>query len=529
MVSSTNIANALFHLSTQPTIPAAIANHLSLVPGFDQYVSVFQQGDPVQRAEALCRMACSKTFIKNLRDYKGLEDLLGHIRVTPSPSTAQVQTDMMDWQQFRRTVPSIHPRSGLERLSYIGGALAKPAFWGGALEAGIHAALGTMPTMTETVVLGLLLALKVMSSRQSDIGIDILLDRATQRTLTPRDLEAFYAQFAKIPGLKSQVQDDPNPAQTIAAQIASCPHSDAKAYISHPRLWEGAIEFLRLGTVSTQSLQVDKTGALISHEAPVTCLGILNSLGANISLLQRERLDEIEELKRQGMALVASTNHRSYLDILATMALVGENDPRIVAKHLLLLMPILGFTPMHHPFQPWKWMDDGLLKAMRHILINRGDKEQARKVMNEDALITIKEGKILVVYPEGTRIPTPNRRYEWGIQAFKDGLFHSACMAANDSDTPVYHIPMQLYGLGLIMPKHVSQILNGAMIHQDVRFHVGKPIRVPKDYDPKRLRRRSWAVTWLGYDPEDENGSDRDKEYGLAAIQRHASQRVTLF
>jgi 1-acyl-sn-glycerol-3-phosphate acyltransferase len=136
-------------------------------------------------------------------------------------------------------------------------------------------------------------------------------------------------------------------------------------------------------------------------------------------------------------------NNQSDFDILILLANIPAQF-RWLAKKELFQIPIFGAA----------------MKGAGYIEIDANDKGKAIRDLNQ-ASLRIKEGKSIMVFPEGTR----SRLGE--IKSFKKGAFY---MAIN-SGAPI--VPITIIGSGEIMPKNSLKIKSGR-----VKLIIGKPIDV---------------------------------------------------
>ena len=138
---------------------------------------------------------------------------------------------------------------------------------------------------------------------------------------------------------------------------------------------------------------------------------------------------------------VVVANHTSHCDLLALYATIPI-DMRPVAKRELGKIPIFGWA----------------LRAGAAIMIDRGDQEKARESI-ERAAQTIREGRSVLMFPEGTRTPPGE------LGALKKGPFHLALAAR----VPI--LPVGIVGSGdILMPGHL--LLRSGRIS----VHAGTPI-----------------------------------------------------
>jgi 1-acyl-sn-glycerol-3-phosphate acyltransferase len=116
-------------------------------------------------------------------------------------------------------------------------------------------------------------------------------------------------------------------------------------------------------------------------------------------------------------------NHESLFDPAVLMH-VSEHPLRFVAKRELSRVPIFGRA----------------LSAMGHVFVDRSDAEGARRGLDKAAQ-TIREGRTVLVFPEGTRSTTD------ALLPFKTGAFRLAVEAR----VPI--LPVGVAGPRRILPK----------------------------------------------------------------------------
>ncbi|MEK8016955.1 MAG: lysophospholipid acyltransferase family protein [Candidatus Parabeggiatoa sp.] len=138
-----------------------------------------------------------------------------------------------------------------------------------------------------------------------------------------------------------------------------------------------------------------------------------------------------ERLPHEGPAIIVA-NHNSHLDTLVLMS----------------LFPLKRLSQIHPVAAADYFLRNRLLAwfALRIIgIIPIARKMQAHKDPYEAAYTALSEGKILVLFPEGSR-GEPEL-----MSQFKNGI---ARLAKNCADVPV--IPIFLHGLGKSLPKGES-------------------------------------------------------------------------
>ncbi len=141
-------------------------------------------------------------------------------------------------------------------------------------------------------------------------------------------------------------------------------------------------------------------------------------------------------------AYLVMANHSSHTDLPVIFSQL-ELDMRPVAKRSLGHLPVFGWV----------------LRAGAAIMIDRGDPEKARLSI-EEAAKTIRGGRSVLMFPEGTRSNDPN------IAPLKKGPFYLA-MAAR---VPV--LPVGIVGTGDILESGDWRVRPGK-----VSIHIGTPIQ----------------------------------------------------
>jgi 1-acyl-sn-glycerol-3-phosphate acyltransferase len=146
-----------------------------------------------------------------------------------------------------------------------------------------------------------------------------------------------------------------------------------------------------------------------------------------------------------GGAFVYCSNHQSLLDILV-LGSVLPGDYKWAAKRSLMKIPFLGWH----------------LQLAGHVPVDRSRGSRAAAEVIGRFEKVLREGKPLLVFPEGTRS-------EDGIlRSFKNGGFYAAIRAG----VPV--VPVALDGTHVLMKKHALDTGDGTM--RTVRVRVGAPI-----------------------------------------------------
>lgn len=161
----------------------------------------------------------------------------------------------------------------------------------------------------------------------------------------------------------------------------------AELGFQHPvrLLWGLAVDVfifvwtLVLGTVATFLTLVTRRPVFIDIFGRWWCKGIVKACGIEIEVRGLEHLD-------RARSYVLLSNHLSNFDIWCTIAALPL-PVHFVAKKELLKIPIFGQA----------------LAVSDHIVIDRGNPEQAVEVINRRARKQIAEGFCILFYAEGTR------------------------------------------------------------------------------------------------------------------------------
>jgi 1-acyl-sn-glycerol-3-phosphate acyltransferase len=157
----------------------------------------------------------------------------------------------------------------------------------------------------------------------------------------------------------------------------------------------------------------------------------------------RVRLEGAEGGKLdQPLVLVA--NHQSWFDVFALAGMLPART-RFVAKEELRRVPLFGAA----------WEMCG------HIRVNRGDRAEAVRSLDEAGRRIRDERLNVVVFAEGTRSP------DGQLMPFKKGAF----MLALQTGVPI--LPIGISGSRAVMPKGSFRIRPG-----EIRIRLGDPIPV---------------------------------------------------
>ncbi len=161
------------------------------------------------------------------------------------------------------------------------------------------------------------------------------------------------------------------------------------------------------------------------------------------------------ELLPEGPVIFMS-NHQSNFDILALLAAMPRRFYWIAKKELFEI-PLFGHS----------------MRRGGYIPLDRSDGRKALQSLDE-AAATIRQGKSVVLFPEGTRTT------DGKLLPFKRGGF----VLARKADVPV--IPVTINGSGRINPANQFRLYSG-----DISITIHPPVVFPSDL------RRSEAETWM--------------------------------
>jgi 1-acyl-sn-glycerol-3-phosphate acyltransferase len=169
-----------------------------------------------------------------------------------------------------------------------------------------------------------------------------------------------------------------------------------------------------------------------------------SALGLNIEV-HPEHLDRVPT-----GAFVYCSNHQSILDILVLGSIL-PGDFKWAAKRSLMKIPFLGWH----------------LQLAGHVPVDRkkGSRAAAEVIARFEQVL--REGKPLLVFPEGTRSE------DGLVRSFKNGGFHAAVRAG----VPI--VPIALEGTYRLMKKHAIDTGDGHTMRH-VRVRAGDPIHPDK-------------------------------------------------
>jgi 1-acyl-sn-glycerol-3-phosphate acyltransferase len=142
-----------------------------------------------------------------------------------------------------------------------------------------------------------------------------------------------------------------------------------------------------------------------------------------------------------GTSYVVISNHLSYVDIVA-LFLALPITPGFMAKKELTRIPFLATA----------------LKAGGHVLIDRKKHASALQTL-QDAALQVREGKTVLIFPEGTRGDSDT------VGKFKKGGFH----LVKDAGVPL--LPVGVRGARAIFPRNSLLVRSGKL-----EVHIGPAI-----------------------------------------------------
>jgi 1-acyl-sn-glycerol-3-phosphate acyltransferase len=187
------------------------------------------------------------------------------------------------------------------------------------------------------------------------------------------------------------------------------------------------------------------------------------------SLLRMARVSlEVQgmELLVPGQPYVFAANHRSDFDIFTLLAFLPGRI-MFVAKKELFRIPVFGPA----------------LTRMGSIPLDRDSLKEAMKSLDR-AAARVKAGASMIIYPEGTRVPTPE------LVPFKKGVFVMATKAGQ----PL--VPVSINGTHYIKPPGSLRVRPGP-----IKVVIAPPIN-PQDYRRKEdLMAAVYEAIFANYDP----------------------------
>ncbi len=189
-------------------------------------------------------------------------------------------------------------------------------------------------------------------------------------------------------------------------------------------------------TTAMGAVGVTGDGDVFRRLERVWAKGLTNVWGVDVAAFGTQHIDPTR-------SYVIMSNHASHVDIVA-LFLALPIVPGFLAKSELDKVPFLSTA----------------LRAGGHVVIDRGKHQSAMDTLKR-AAVEVREGKTIVIFPEGTRGDSAT------VGAFKKGGFHLA------KEAEVAIVPVGVRGSRDVLPKH------GRLLHPGrVEVHIGAPISV---------------------------------------------------
>lgn len=220
------------------------------------------------------------------------------------------------------------------------------------------------------------------------------------------------------------------------------------------------------GTLALVLSAVDRSGEGVIWVARNWVRWILATCGVRVDVSGLDHLDP-------SRAYVVMANHQSVWDTAAIVATLPGSF-RFVAKRELTWIPFFGWA----------------LVAGGHVIIDRANHDSSVRSL-ERAAARVRNGKTVVIFPEGTRAQTGE------LGEFKSGGFHLALAA----QVPI--LPASVSGSSRITPPHSLRIESGR-----IHVHYGEPIPTAGVglADRQRLKERVRSAIVAGFEPKLEPG-----------------------
>jgi len=188
------------------------------------------------------------------------------------------------------------------------------------------------------------------------------------------------------------------------------------------------------GTLSLLSITVSPSGNLSHQCMRWWSITILWFCRIRVSVDGREKIDT------EAIQIFAA-NHQSFFDVWVLNKIIPVRYGWVIKKEIGRI-PFLG---MH-------------MRINGYISLDRGNSDQARAGM-EEAARQIREGKRIMIFPEGTR------SLDGKMRPFKKGLFH-LCLKTSIPIVPIY-----ISGTGPIL-RPGSFLIHRAPVH----VTIGEPL-----------------------------------------------------
>ncbi len=168
---------------------------------------------------------------------------------------------------------------------------------------------------------------------------------------------------------------------------------------------------------------------------------------------------------QRGIPYVFISNHQSYLDIPVLVTVLKDFSPRFVAKSSLFKIPIFGPA----------------MRAVAHVPIDRDNQKKGLRDLKK-AIERAKRGESILIFPEGTRNPSPQRLLEFHTGAFILAIRSNCAL-----------VPVVLHGTGEILPRGTLWL---ARKRKKVKVNVLSPVHTRginiKERD--KLKEKLWNI-----------------------------------
>ncbi len=231
------------------------------------------------------------------------------------------------------------------------------------------------------------------------------------------------------------------------------------------RFWLGVLTLVTASSVILVA-PIDRDGRLVQSLAKWWGRSLLRVMGVPLEVHGLEHLTP-------GQAYVYAANHRSDFDIFTLLAILPGRI-MFVAKKSLFQIPVFGPA----------------LTRMGSVPLDRDSLKEAMKSLNQ-AAARVKAGASMIIYPEGTRVLTPE------LIPFKKGVF----IMASKAGQPV--VPVSINGTRYIMSRGALRVKPGP-----VKVVISPPIN-PQDYRRKEdLMAAVFEAISANYDPYYPYGPD---------------------
>lgn len=189
-------------------------------------------------------------------------------------------------------------------------------------------------------------------------------------------------------------------------------------------------------TAAVSAASATGDGDLFRRLERVWARGLTKVWGVDVACFGEANIDP-------SRSYVIMSNHASHVDIVALFQALPV-IPGFLAKSELDKVPFLSTA----------------LRAGGHVVIDRGKRSSAMGTLKV-AAEEVRNGKTIVVFPEGTRGDSAT------VGAFKKGGFHLA------KEAGVAIVPVGVRGSRDVLPKHGRLLKPGR-----VEVHIGQPISV---------------------------------------------------